>query len=105
MAELLVRLNGDDRIVNPDIRDVINRTLTLFVCRKDTLAALENLTPILKKDFVKQLLTPSKEGSALIDSKSWIAVHDCINSYCLSPRISEHVLRIAANSSTWFMFV
>ena len=75
MAELLVRLNGDDRIVNPDIRDVINRTLTLFVCRKDTLAALENLTPILKKDFVKQLLTPSKEGSVLICGSNFVLNH------------------------------
>ena len=104
MAELLVRLNGDDRIVNPDIRDVINRTLTLFVCRKDTLAALENLTPILKKDFVKQLLTPSKEGSVLIGSKSWIAVHNCLKIYCLSPNISQRALRITG-SCTWFMFV
>ena len=58
----MARLYGDKRMVNPDLNDVIDRLLILFVCRADTLAVLESLPMVVKEEFVKRLLTPIKEG-------------------------------------------
>lgn len=65
MAAFLCTHFIDQRIINPDLRDVIIQALAAFVCYPDSLEAVENMPETLLEKTVRSLM-------AAYDKRSWV---------------------------------
>ncbi|KAL9960346.1 hypothetical protein ACROYT_G033793 [Oculina patagonica] len=65
MAVFLCTHFIDQRIINPDLRDIIIQALAAFVCYPDSLEALENMSEALLEKSVRSLM-------AAYDKRSWV---------------------------------
>ncbi|XP_058956271.2 E3 ubiquitin-protein ligase RNF123 [Pocillopora verrucosa] len=65
MAAFLCTHFIDQRIINPDLRDIIIQALAAFVCYPDSLEAVENMPETLLEKAIRSLM-------AAYDKRSWV---------------------------------